>query len=130
MKKQGGFKLARQLAGKGAFAEVQIELTPANVFSISFEGCDCTERLSDGSPIYETAVSFGVRFAIEKLLFLRAFPGHHSIRVTRIYTMTVDSTEAFVAYAASKAYFSALGRSEEPMILDMQTRAVTMSYEA
>lgn len=126
MKKLGGFKLARQLAGKGAFAEVQLEIAPSRAFSITFDGCDCTEWSADGRPVYAAAVEFGIRFSVEKLGFLHALPVHQSVRVTRIYTMTVDSTEAIVAYTASKAYFSAIGRADEPMILDMQTRSVTM----
>jgi hypothetical protein len=129
MSKSGKYKLARQLAGKGAFAEVHLEIDAAPSLSITFQDCDCTERLPTGEPVYSVAVSFGIRFAMGKLAFLHAFPGNFEIRVTRIHTMSVDSTEAFVAYAASKAFFSALGRSDDPMTLDMSTRAVLLSYE-
>ena len=110
MIKSGKYKLARQIAGKGAFADVHLELEAASKFSIRFEGCDITEALPDGTPVYSVAVNFGVRFALEKLIFLRSYPGNHAVKVTRIHTMQVDSTEAFVAYCAARAFFVALGR--------------------
>jgi len=129
MTTRGKFKLARQLADKGAFAEVHLEIEAAPVSSISFGDCDCTECLPDGDPVYSAAVTFGIRFALEKLIFLGGYPRNFAVRVSKIYTMSVDSTEGFVAYAASAAVFAALGRSDTPMELNMQIRAVILSYD-
>jgi hypothetical protein len=41
--------------------------------------------------------------------------------------MPVDSTEGFVAYAAAKACYAALGRTDEPMEIDMERRAIILA---
>src|SRR6266436_9547137 len=124
MKDQGKGRLARQLGGKGAFAEVVLELEPSKTLSISFDECDASDRHSEIH--YAVAVSFGIRFALEKLTFMERHSQSYHVRVLCIRTMLVDSTESFVAYAAAKAVYAALGRSDEPMETDMERRAIVL----
>src|SRR5205814_7141948 len=105
MKHHGKGRLARQLGGKGAFAEVVLELEPSKTLSISFDECDASDRHSDGEIHYAVAVSFGIRFALEKLTFKERHSQCYHVRVLCIRTMLVDSTESLVAYAAAKAVY-------------------------
>jgi hypothetical protein len=124
MQKVGTGRLARQVDSRGAFAEVTVQLEPAQKLSISFDGCDASDVHPEGEIHYQIAVAFGVRFAFEKLAFLDRHAPFYRVRVLSIRTMVVDSTEAFVAYAAAKACYVALGRTDDPVELDMGNRAV------
>ena len=127
MKHQGKGRLARQMGGKGAFAEVVLQLEPSKKLSISFDECDASDRHSDGEIHYAVAVSFGIRFALEKLTFTERRLHSYDVRVLCIHTMVVDSTESFVAYAAAKAVYAALGRTDEPIEFDIERRAIILA---
>ncbi len=126
MHKTGTGRLARQIDSRGAFAEVTLRLELDEKLSISFDGCDASEVHPDGEIHYQAAVAFGIRFAFEKLAFLDRPAPCYRVRVLNIRTMTVDSTEAFVAYAAAKACYVALGQMDEPMEIDMESRSVIL----
>jgi len=124
----GHGKVAHQVGGAGAFAEVRIELNEAEQFSISFEQDAASDTNADGSPIFATGVEFGIRYAIERLWLHRQEPKTYAVNVTELRTMVVDSTLGWVAYAAAQAYFNALGIDEDPIDLDPLSRTLTLSY--
>jgi hypothetical protein len=123
----GKYKLVRQLGGKGRFAEVWLSAEPAPAFSVAFDDCDALEKLPDGTPYYATAVTFGIRIALEKIDFVHGHRGpRYHLSVLRIASTVVDSTEAIVAMAAAHATFNALKRNDVLMSIDDEGRFVRL----
>lgn len=116
----GHFKLARQTARTGAFAEVSVMIHRANRQSVV---------LSDGIPDdggYAAGALFGAAHALELLPQVGVGDGPFRVEITGLVWLLVDSTQAFFAYASSHAVFASFGLTVEPMNLDLASRSVIL----
>lgn len=117
----GRYRLARQLGGCGAFAEVAVAVRPATRSLVS-----PAVSLPQDTDFVAGAI-FGAAHALEVLTRVGGPRGGFHVEITEIRSMLVDSTEALVAYSSSMAVFDAFRISSEPMTLDMRTRSVIIS---
>jgi len=117
---KGHHKLARQIAGAGAFAEVGVWVYPARANEA---------RIWTGfaqPPQFSAGAIFGASHALEMLSRFVGVTTPHFVEIREMWTTLVDTTEAFVAYAAARAVFDAFGIESEPMTIDPETRAVVI----
>lgn len=117
---RGHFKLARQIDRRGAYAEVSVLIHRAPKQSVVL-GCQLPSDTD-----FSAGAIFGVAHALELLPRVGVSSGPFRVEITEIGSMLVDSTEAFVAYAAARSVFTAFGLSVEPMTLDLVSRSVTI----
>lgn len=93
----GTAALIRQIAGRGCFARVRLELNPADP-PRKFEVAEAvTDRW------YLPAVQVGIDYAWERLLFEGQKPPHVSVRVLELATSNVDTSEMMVVYVSALA---------------------------
>ncbi|MFX0541566.1 hypothetical protein ACEWPM_007525 [Roseovarius sp. S4756] len=112
---KGHFKLARQAAGRGAFAEVRVEISMASpaqeaAAKITYAPA-ASDALSPSDPFVAAAVS-----GIEKILSSACLTAGEQtiaeIRVVEIVVNWVDTTPDAVEAAAQLAVINAVGADE------------------
>jgi hypothetical protein len=119
----GTGRIVRQLGGRGTFAIVKVEATPATSgLAVSVDPAATSDR---GATQYVPAVVVGIRYAWEKLNPYKRGDGA-AVKVLEITLLPVDTTEMAMVYAAALATWDALQlQPEQPIVLDLKTRSVT-----
>jgi hypothetical protein len=118
----GSAELVRQIAGRGCFARVLLEVTPSNPprkFEVAEAGIDRR---------YLPAVEVGINYAWERLLLEGQKPPHVSVRVLELTTSNADTSEMMVVYVAALALCDGLSLSlRNPIEIDIVNRRLSFA---
>lgn len=118
----GAFRFFRQLAGRGYFAEVQVEVTPTSAVGagVAFDMSDQPSLPAE----WLAAAERGCRDAVAALGLLTPPLGTgFQVRITRLVSTWVDTTEDAVYAASYLAVVTAAGvRSRFELYHDVQWR--------
>jgi len=113
---EGYYKLARQIGGRGAFAEVKL--------SVDESAPPTTINVAESGPIaqhYIAAAKTGIEFAREQLIFEGQQPPHVNVTILEIIENPVDTSALFVVFAASSAFCDAIGMTlKRPVDFDFE----------
>jgi len=119
----GTGKLIRQIAARGAFAIVVLDVEFVE-HPIAI-GISPDALLHEGE-YYVPAVQFGVQYAKSKLLGHNPSKPFLRVQILEIQSSTVDTNEIMVAYCTVLAVFDALKVAIEDMIeLDFARRRIS-----
>lgn len=116
----GTGRVVRQVGGRGMFAIVKVEATPATSgLTVTVDPAATNAQVA---PEYVPAVTVGIRYAWEKLNPYKRGAGA-AVKVLEVTPLPVDTTEITMVYAAALATWDALQlQPEQPIVLDPQTR--------
>jgi hypothetical protein len=118
----GNASLICQIAGRGCFARVCLEVIPSE----PPRKVEVAEAVRDHW--YLPAVEVGINYAWERLLFERQKPPHIAVRVLELATSNVDTSEMMVVYVAAMALCDGLSmRLRNPIEIDLTNRRVSFA---
>jgi hypothetical protein len=119
----GTGKLKRQIAGRGTFAAVVLEVEFAeHPVPIAIAG----DGLLIEGEYYVPAVQFGVQYVQNKLLSHNPSKPFLRVQILEIQSTTVDTNEMMVVYCTVLAIFDALKVPLEDLVeLDLARRRIS-----
>ena len=120
---RGGFRLRKQAAGRGMFADVRLKLEASgSIFRINF-------RPEPGKFVLEhylDSAKAGIRFANDRLSSNPVAQTMNQVTLTEVTGTDCDTTQIMIFYAAAMAYFNAVGEdAERHLHLDLADRSIT-----
>jgi hypothetical protein len=118
----GSATLIRQIAGRGCFARIRLEVVPSDPPRKLEIDDGVTDRW------YLPAVEVGTNYAWERLLIEGQKPPLISVRLLELATSNVDTTEMMVVYVSALALCDALSMSlRNPIEIDIANRRVSFA---
>jgi hypothetical protein len=119
----GSGALVRQIAGRGCFARVRLEVTPSEAPG--------RVEVAEGVALdrwFLPAVEVGVNYAWERLLLEGQKPPQVLVRVLELATSTVDTSVLMVVYVSALALCDGLSMSlRAPIEIDLQNRRLSFA---
>lgn len=110
----GTCKFCRQVAGRGSYAFVRLEVTPDD----EARGVDIANVASIPHDFVASAVA-GIYFAQDQFLRQGNEPKRNRVRIAEIKYSNVDSSSIMFVYAGAQAFCDALGlKLEIPIKVD------------
>ena len=118
----GSAALIRQIAGRGCFARVRLDVSPSD----PPRKMEFAEAVTDHW--YLPAVQVGINYAWDRLLVEGQKPPQVSVRVLELATSNVDTTELMVVYVSALALCDGLSMSlRNPIEIDIANRRLSFA---